>query len=68
MNFEESSYFSNMRKNDQNKFDIFGKDFSVKKSEKKIKKKSFLFFLNLFFFTGERQIGFKTGQNYNPYG
>ena len=35
MDFEETSYFSNVRKNDQKKFDIFGKDFSLKKSEKK---------------------------------
>jgi len=44
MNFEETLYISNVRKNDQKKFDIFGKDFSVKKSEKKIQKKQFLNF------------------------
>ena len=44
MNFEETSYISNVRKNDQKKFHIFGKDFSVKKSEKKIKKKQFFNF------------------------
>ena len=44
MNFEETSYISNVRKNDQKKFHIFGKDFSVKKSEKKFKKNNFLIF------------------------
>ena len=43
MNFEETSYISNVRKNDQKKFHIFGKDFSVKKSEKKIAKKKTIF-------------------------
>jgi hypothetical protein len=42
MNFEETLYFLNVRKNDQKKFHIFGMDFSVKKSEKKIKKNNFL--------------------------
>jgi hypothetical protein len=61
MNFKESSYFSNVRKNDQTKFYIFGKDFSVKNAEKKIQKKTifqffskkntFLIFLNLIFFS-----------------
>ena len=45
MNFEETSYISTVRKNDQKKFHIFGKDFSVKKSEKKnSKKNNFLIF------------------------
>jgi hypothetical protein len=45
MNFEDSLYFSNVRKNDQNTFDIFGKDFSVKKLKKlKLKKTIFEFF------------------------
>ena len=44
MNFEETSYISNVRKNDQKQFYIFGKDFSVKNSEKKIKKKQFFNF------------------------
>ena len=35
IDFEETSYFSNVRKNDQQQFHIFGKDFSVKKSWKK---------------------------------
>ena len=65
MNFEETSYISNVRKNDQKKFHIFGKDFSVKKSEKKIKKKKYFFdvFLIGFFFMGNRQTGSKTSQN-----
>ena len=45
MNFEESSYFSNVRKNSKKKIQIFGKDFSVKNAEKKIQqKKNFQFF------------------------
>jgi hypothetical protein len=31
INFEETSYILNVRKNNQTKFHIFGKDFSVKK-------------------------------------
>ena len=64
MNFEEKSYISNVRKNDQKKFHIFGKDFSVKKSEKKIKKKqffnffrkksTFMIFFYRFFFHGKQ--------------
>ena len=48
MNFEQTSYFSNVRINDQKQFHIFGKDFSVKKSKKK---NTFLicFFLSFFF-------------------
>ena len=63
MNFKEGSYFSNVRKNDQKKFHIFGKDFSVKNAEKKIQKKkifqffskknTFLIFFNLIFFSWE---------------
>ena len=44
MNFKEGLYFSNVRKNDQKTFHIFGKDFSVKKSEKKNSKKQCHFF------------------------
>ena len=60
MDFEETSYFSNVRKNDQKKFHIFGKDFSVKKPEKKIKKKQFFNFFrkkilfDCFFFHGKQ--------------
>ena len=64
MNFEESSYFSNVRKNSK-KIQIFGKDFSVKNAEKKIQQKQifqffskkkyfFDFFLILFFFHGKQ--------------
>ena len=74
MNFEETSYISNVRKNDQKNFHIFGKDFSVKKPEKKIKKKQlfnffrkkkyfFDVFLIVFFFMENRQTGSKTSQN-----
>ena len=74
MNFEETSYISNVRKNDQNKFHIFGKDFSVKKSKKNIQKKQFFnFFLKtntfliivliVFFFMENRQTESKTSQN-----
>ena len=60
MNFKEGSYFSNVRKNDQKKFHIFGKDFSVKNAGKKNSEKNnfsiffekkyfFDFFLILFF-------------------
>ena len=45
MNFEESSYFSNVRKNSKKKCHIFGKDFSVKKwGKKNSKKNAFWFF------------------------
>ena len=45
MNFEETSYISNVRKNDQKTIHIFGHDFSVKKSEKtKLKKNNFFHF------------------------
>ena len=60
MNFEETSYISNVRFNDQKKFHIFGKDFSVKKSEKKVKKNNFLIFFEkkdtflMFFFHGKQ--------------
>ena len=55
MNFEESSYFLNLRENSKKQCHIFGKDFSVKKFKKKcflifLKKKYFFdFFLNRFF-------------------
>jgi hypothetical protein len=73
MNFEESSYFSNVRKNSKKKFQIFGKNFSVKNTEKKNSEKNnfsiffekkyfFDFFLILFFFMGNRQIKPKTNQ------
>ena len=72
MDFEETSYFSNVRKNDQNKFHIFGKDFSVKKSEKKIAKKNnfyfFLCFFNRFFFFMENgQTGSKISQTWQKH-
>ena len=64
MNFKESSYFSNVRKNNQKKFQIFGKDFSVKNAEKKnsekktifqffSKKKYFFDFFLILFFHGK---------------
>ena len=52
MNFKEGSYFSNVRKNDQKKFHIFGKDFSVKNAEKKNSEKNnfSIFFEKKYFF------------------
>jgi hypothetical protein len=49
MDFKEISSFSTERKTYQKKFDIFGKDFSVKKSEKK--NYFFDFFLIIFCFS-----------------
>ena len=45
MIFEESSYFLKVRNNDKNFFTFLVRDFSVKKSEKKLKKNNFF---NLF--------------------
>jgi hypothetical protein len=65
MNFKDSSYFSNVRKNDQKKFQIFGKDFNVKNAEKKnsekknifnffSKKNTFFIVFLILFFSGEK--------------
>ena len=62
----------------QKKFHIFGKDFSVKKWERKIQKKMFFnfcrkkkyffdVFLILFVFMENRQIGSKTNQNWQKH-